>query len=112
MPMDQSITAEFPILEGDEQKIRRRLLKMRGKLERVFKDLVTVSSVIIFCNRALHEQNSECDADVATLLRRYVDSPLATQLQRLHKVITKLGGVTEFSEPYNEESDDAIILAF
>jgi hypothetical protein len=46
------------------------------------------------------------------LLRRYVDSPLANQLQPLHKVITKLGGVAEFSEPHNEESDDAIILAF
>ena len=34
-----------------------------------------------------------------------------TQLLRLHKVITKLGGVTEFTDMDNEESDDAITPA-
>ncbi len=111
MPMDQSITEEFPILDGDDDKVAKRLLKARMRLERIFTELFVVSDVITVCQGSLRYQSCENDLEVCTLLRRHVDNPLNKQLEKLHKVITKLGGVTEFTAMYNEESDDAITPA-
>jgi hypothetical protein len=111
MPMDQSITEEFPILDGDHVAVVVRLRKARKRLEQVFKELWLLSDVVAVCQCQLRGQSADNDLEVANLLRRYVDSPLFKQLKRLHKVITKFGGVTEFSDVANEESDDAITPA-
>jgi hypothetical protein len=95
--MDQSITEEFPILEGDDHKIVKRLRRVRKRLEKVFTALDVVGDVIIVCETALEKQNVEHDTDVANVIRRYASNPLFAQMKKLHKVIVKLGGETTFS---------------
>lgn len=109
MPVDQSITEEFPILEGGDEKVAKRLGKVRQRLQRIFAELFLAENVIVVCVEALKHQIADNDLEVANILRRYVDSVLGEQLGKLHKVITKFGGATEFTPIDNEESDDAII---
>ena len=109
MPMDQSITEEFPILDGDDEEVVNRLRKVRKRLQKVFTELFLAENVIVVCVEALKHQSADNDLEVATILRRCVDSVLGEQLGKLHKVITKFGGATEFTPMDNEESDDAII---
>ncbi len=97
MPMDQSITEEFPILEGDDHKIVKRLRKTRKRLEKVFRELDVAGDVIIVCEAALERQNVEHDTDIVNVIRRYASNPLFAQMKKLHKVIVKLGGETTFS---------------
>ena len=97
MPMDQSITEKFPILDGDDDKIVKRLRRARKRLENVFAALDVAGDVIIVCESALENQNTDCDKDVVTTLRRYVSNPLFKQMKKLHKVIVKLGGESAFS---------------
>jgi hypothetical protein len=98
MPMDESITEEFPILKGPDDRIVARLRKARKRLQGVFAFLDLTNDVIIVCGTALEHQNVECDSDVANILRRHVSNPLFVQMRTLHKVVVKLGGVTLFSE--------------
>lgn len=111
MPMDQSITEEFPILDGDNHTVVKRLRKARRRLQKVFTELFLAENVIVVCVEALKHQSADNDLEVGTILRRYVDSALGEQLVKLHKVITKFGGETEFSDMDNEESDRAITPA-
>jgi hypothetical protein len=53
MPMDQSITEEFPILKGDDAMIAARLRKARKRLEKVFREFDVAGDVIIVCERRL-----------------------------------------------------------
>ena len=107
--MDQSITEEFPILDGDDVTVVKRLRKARRRLQKVFTELFLAENVIVVCVEALKHQSADNDLEVANILRRYVDSVLGEQLGKLHKVITKFGGATEFAPIDNQESDDAII---
>ena len=102
MPVDQSITEKFPILEGEDEKVARRLGKVRKRLQRIFTELFLAENVIVVCTEALKHQSADNDLEVATILRRYVDSVLGEQLGKLHKVITKFGGTTEFTPTDNE----------
>ena len=89
MPMDQSITEEFPILDGDDDKVVNRLRKARKRLQKVFTELFLAENVIVVCVEALKHQSADNDLEIATVLRRYVDSVLGEQLVKLNKVITK-----------------------
>ena len=111
MPTDHSITEEFPILDGDDDKVVNRLRKARKRLQKVFTELFLAENVIVVCVEALKHQSADNDLEIATVLRRYVDSVLGEQLLKLNKVITKFGGETEFSDMDNEESDRAITPA-
>ena len=95
MPMDQFITAEIPILEGDDHKIVKRLRKARKRLENIFKALDVIGDVITVCEGTLEAHNTE--TDVVNILRRYASNALFVQMERLTKVVVKLGGETEFS---------------
>lgn len=89
--------------------VAKRLRKARKRLEKVFGELLLAQNVIVVCVEVLRHQSADNDLEVATILRRYVDSALGEQLEKLHKVIIKFGGETDFTEMSNEESDDAII---
>ena len=94
---------------GHLSTVVKRLRKARRRLQRVFTELFLAENVIVVCVEALKHQSADNDLEVATILRRYVDSVLGEQLGKLHKVITKFGGATDFTPMDNEESDDAII---
>ena len=81
MRMDQSITEEFPILKGDDDKVVARLRKARKRLEKVFAALDSAGDVIIVCEAALEQHNVEHDADVANVIRRYASNPLFAQIK-------------------------------
>ena len=49
MPTDQSITEEFPILDGDDDKVISRLRKTRRRLQKVFTELFLAENVIVVC---------------------------------------------------------------
>src|SRR6185312_17236020 len=97
MPMDQSITEEFPILKGDDDKVVARLRKARKRLKKVFAALDVAGDVIIVCEAALEKRDVEHATDVANVIRRYASNPIFAQMKKLHKVIVKLGGKTTFS---------------
>jgi hypothetical protein len=105
MPMDQSITEEFPILKGDDEKVVARLRRARKRLEDVFAALDVANDVIIVCDTALEQQNVDHDMEVCTVIRRYASNPIFAQLKKLHKIIVKLGGKTTFSHE-DEGVDD------
>lgn len=108
MPVDQCITEDIPLLNGSQEKVVKRILKLRTKLEVMFRDLNTAVSVVIVCCGQLREQHIDADIDVERILREYVDGPIDDQLSRLHKIIEKLGGTTEFSESVEDgEGDEA-----
>lgn len=98
MPMGQSIIEEFPILNGEDDKVVARLRKARKRLEKIFAALDVAGDIIIVCEAALKKQNVEHDTDVVNVIRRYVSNPLFAQMKKLHKVIVKLGGETTFSD--------------
>jgi hypothetical protein len=79
--MDQSITEEFPILYGSDEKVVARLRKARERFENVFKALDVAGDAIIVCEGSLENQNIECDMEVVKILRRYVSNPIFAQLQ-------------------------------
>jgi hypothetical protein len=87
--MDQSITEEFPILDGDEDKIVKRLRKARKRLEKVFAALNVAGDVIIVCEAALEKQNVEYDTDIVNVIRRYASSAQMKSCMRIPaKMIT------------------------
>jgi hypothetical protein len=89
MPMDQFITEEFPILDGDEDKIVKRLRKARKRLEKVFAALNVAGDVIIVCEAALEKQNVEHDTDIVNVIRRYASSAQMKSYMRIPaKMIT------------------------
>jgi hypothetical protein len=79
MPMDQSITEEFPILKGDDAMIAARLRKARKRLEKVFREFDVAGDVIIVCETALEKQNVEHDTMWRML---FVATPATRSLRR------------------------------
>ena len=90
------VSERIPVLEGTEEDVRRRLKKMCIQLERIFTQLESSAMVVNVCVMALREQNAEQDEDIASMLTRFADNNIDKQLNKLAKVIDKLGGHTRY----------------
>jgi len=101
----------IPILRGTEEDRIRRITKMCGRLEVMFHDLFLIQNVLVVCVECLKSQNADNDLEVAAVLTRCADDKIHEQLERLHKIVKKLGGETDFSDMDNEGSTDAITPA-
>jgi hypothetical protein len=88
--VDQSITEEFPILEGDDFIQAACCYRHRHGLR-----------------RSLQHQNAEQGLEVATVLKMHANSVIIAQLFKLHAVVAKFGGVTAFSDAGALSSTDA-----
>ncbi len=108
MPGKQSTTEEIPLLNGPPEKVRKRLLKMRDKLENMFVEIDDATSVQLVCGEALLQQNAGHDSDVAMMLRRYSNSPLAGMMEKLNKMVVKLGGTTAWSQGADSDGGDEV----
>ena len=99
MPTDQSnADVSIPILRGTDEDRVRRIRKVCGRLEVMFRDLSLVQSVVFTCVGALGLQSAEQDEEIGRVLTRCVDDKIHQQLKKLAKIIEKLGGRIDCSK--------------
>ena len=102
MPTDQSNTGvSIPILRGTDEDRTRRIRKVCGRLEVMFRDLSLVQSVIFTCVGALDSQIVEEDDEIGTVLTRCAEDKICQLLKRLAKIIEKLGWRGDYSGDIN-----------
>jgi len=75
-----------------------------GELRSVVTHLESVASHVTVCHRALEEQSSDDDTDVATVLRVTVGVLLFSQTQRLARLASRCDGRP--AESLGEVADD------
>lgn len=101
----------IPILEGNDEDRARRLTKMCIRLERMFFHLELSAMVVNVCVMALEEQNAEQDEDIARVLRCFADNKINEQLEKLTKIIEKLGGRTSYTEDIDPSAEALVEVA-
>jgi len=73
-----------------------------GELRSVVTHLESVASHVTVCHRALEEQSSDDDTDVATVLRITVGGLLDRQTRQLARLASRCDG-----KPVDDNDDDA-----
>ena len=104
VPMHTATLADdpIPILRGTEEGRIRRSTKVCRRLERIFNQFSLIQNVITVCVEAFRSQNAEKDDDIAMVPMRCGDDKIHEQLERLNRIVEKLGGCTD----YRKEGED------
>jgi hypothetical protein len=89
--VEQSSPPPFaPLLRGSEEQV----IKLRKRLEEVFKNVSLAHDVITVCVELTEGNSGDFNPEIAHVLRRCAADRLHFQLEVLTKVIGRLGGAT------------------
>jgi hypothetical protein len=79
-----------PLLRGSEEQV----IKLRKRLEEVFKNVSLAHDVITVCVELSEGNSGDFNPEIAHVLRRCAADRLHFQMEVLTKVIGRLGGTT------------------